>query len=402
MGDKREINLFFDIYDLAFDAKDPEVFNDIVEKVAIFLRAFSCSLWINNFRAVETETRLGYYGVENNQNISQLDYNISYKTMTSKKPNIDKIIDEQKNKWFYISYPFEKKDLTGCYTIWFENGFENYFRENSKKAPTLTKLADVIKSVVSHFLTCSRFDCKRIIQELSVAKKIQSGLIPTKKPKISNVSIGVRSLVANEVGGDYLDLIQLDNQKLGIVVGDAMGMGIPGAFIMLTTRAVFRLLTKADIEPEILLRQLNICLTPELIQQNMFVSLFYGVYNSRNRNLKYAVAGHSPPIVFRRNNRKIEILEGRGIVIGGKNQTVYNSFNATLKKGDLMIVYTDGVKDIKNKENKPFGIDGIKRVLLNYAEYDAEGIGNCLAHALVKYCDNELSDDASFIILKAE
>ena len=171
---------------------------------------------------------------------------------------------------------------------------------------------------------------------------------------------------------------------------------------MLTTRAVFRLLTKADIEPEILLRQLNICLTPELIQQNMFVSLFYGVYNSRNRNLKYAVAGHSPPIVFRRNNRKIEILEGRGIVIGGKNQTVYNSFNATLKKGDLMIVYTDGVKDIKNKENKPFGIDGIKRVLLNYAEYDAEGIGNCLAHALVKYCDNELSDDASFIILKAE
>ncbi len=402
MGDKREINLFFDIYDLAFDAEDPGIFNDIAEKVATFLKAFSCSLWINNFKVIGTETRLGYYGNQNNQDISQLDYNISCKTMISGEPNIDKIVDGQKNKWFYISYPFGKKDLTGCYTIWFENGLENDFKENSKKVSVLTKLADVIKSVVSHFLICSRFDCKRIVQELSAAEKIQSSLIPTKKPKILNVSIGARSLVANEVGGDYLDLIQLDNKKLGIAVGDAMGMGIPGAFIMLTARAVFRMLTKAKAEPEAILRQLNICLTPELIQQNMFISLFYGVYNPQSRNLKYAIAGHNPPIIFRRSSRTMEDLEGRGIIIGGKYQTTYNSFNATLEKGDLIIVYTDGVKDIKNKENKSFGIEGIKKVLLNYAEYDAEGIGNCLAHALVKYCDNKLSDDASFIILKAE
>ena len=158
----------------------------------------------------------------------------------------------------------------------------------------MTRLADVLKNVTLHFLIYKRFDYKRIIQELNAAERIQNNLIPTKKPRIPNVSIGARSLLAGEVGGDYLDLIQLNNEKLGIAVGDAMGMGIPGAFIMLTARAVFRLLIKAGTEPEIILRQLNICLAPELIQQNMFISFFYGVYNSRNRKLKYAVAGHNP------------------------------------------------------------------------------------------------------------
>lgn len=402
MGDKSEANLLLAIYDLVFGAKDPGVFNDIAEKVVIFLKAFSCSLWINNFRAIETETRLGYYSSEDNREISQLDYDISYKTMTSKEVSIDKITDEAKNRWFYASCPFETGDLSGCYTIWFKNGCQDDFREGSQKVLALTRLSDVIKSVVSHFLRCNRFNCKRIIQELGAAQKIQGSLIPTENPKLPNVSIGARNLVANEVGGDYLDIIQLDNQKLGIAVGDAMGMGIPGAFVMLTTRAVFRLLARARVGPEVILRQLNICLTPELIQQNMFISLFYGIYDPQTRDLQYAVAGHNPPIIFRRSSRKVEDLGGRGLIIGGKHQTTYNSYSSKLEKGDIIIVYTDGVKDIKNNENKQFGIDGIKTVLLNYAEYDAEGIGNCLAHALIKYCDNKLSDDASFIILKAE
>ncbi|MFW5648810.1 MAG: PP2C family protein-serine/threonine phosphatase [Candidatus Alkaliphilus sp. MAG34] len=402
MGDKKEINLFFDIYDLAFDAAKPEIFNDIVEKVVAYLGASSCSLWINNPEIAGTETKLGYYNNGNDKDISQLDYGISCRTMASKEPNINKAVDGQKNKWFYISYPFGENDLTGCFTIWFEENLENDFRQSGEKIKGLAKLAVIIKNVVSHFLTYKRFDYKRIIQELSAAEKIQSSLVPTKKPDIPNVGIGARSLVANEVGGDYLDLIQLDNGKLGIAVGDAMGMGIPGAFVMLTARAIFRLLAKSKAEPEEILGQLNICLTPELIQQNMFISLFYGVYNPQNRNLKYAVAGHNPPIIFRRSNRKMEDLEGRGLVIGGKHQISYNSFNATLEKGDLMIIYTDGVKDIRNKSNKSFGAEGIKRVLSNYVEYDAEGISNCLAHALVKYCNNQLNDDASFIILKAE
>lgn len=400
MGNEKETGLFLDIYDLAFDVADPEIFNIIAKRVAIFFGAFSCSLWVDDFRVIETETKLGYYSAEDSQDVSQLDYDISCGTTDFGKPNIDRALDKQKNEWFYISYPFGEDNLTGCYTIWFKRGSEKIFREKSRKTSILMRLADVIKKVISHFLICSKFDHKRIIRELNAAEKIQGSLIPTKKPDISGISIGVRSLMAKEVGGDYLDLVQLDSEKLGIAVGDAMGMGIPGAFIMLTTRAVFRLLTKAKVEPEVLLRQINICLTPDLIQQNMFVSLFYGIYDPRNRSLKYAVAGHNPPIVFRRNSRKIEVLEGKGLIIGGKYQTTYKSFGFVLERGDLIIVYTDGVKDTKNRENEQFGIDGIKNVILNYAEYDAEGVANCLARVLTKYCNSKLNDDASFIVLK--
>ncbi|HZK57994.1 MAG TPA: PP2C family protein-serine/threonine phosphatase [Clostridia bacterium] len=400
--ENEEVNLFFDIYNLVFEVESPEIFNGIAEKIVAFLGAFSCSLWISDFEVAGTETRLGYYGHQNSKNIGQCDYDISCKTIADGKSNIDRIADKQKNGWFYISYPFRDRNLIGCYTVWFEGSFENDFREISKKTSTLIRLANTVKNVVSHFLLCRKFDYKRIVRELNTAQKIQSSLIPVERFDIPNVGIGVRSLVAKEVGGDYLDLIYSDNKKLGIAVGDAMGSGVPGAFVMLITRAVFRLLTKTGMEPKAVLEQLNACLTPELVQQNMFISLFYGIYNPWNRNLNYAVAGHNPPIIFRRNNRKIEILEGRGIIIGGRYQTTYNSFSATLEEGDLLLVYTDGVKDVKNEGGKPFGIDGIKRLLSNYAEYDAEGIGNCLAHVLVKYCNNKLNDDASFIILKAE
>lgn len=402
MADRQGLNLFLNIYELAFGARDAEIFNNVAEEITSFLGAFSCSIWIKNFRAIETETRLAYYNVKKNQEISQLDYDISCQTMISMRPYINKIIDGEKGTWFYISQPFEKRDLTGCYTIWFKNSLPKDFGEDGRGLAGLPGLANIIKNVVSHFLTCNRFDCGRIIQELGAAQKIQTSLTPTKKPRIPNVSIGVRSLVANEVGGDYLDLIELEDKNLGIAVGDAMGTGIPGAFIMLTTRAVFRLLARTKAEPDVILRQLNTCLTPELIEQNMFISLFYGIYNPQSKKLKYAVAGHNPPIIFRRDKRQLEDLEGRGLIIGGKPQTSYKSFSLSLGKGDIVIIYTDGVKDTKSIKGQAFGIEGIKNILLNYAEYDAEGIGNCLAHALNKYSNNKLSDDASFIILKAE
>lgn len=397
-----EENLFLNIYDLAFNAENGEVFNDIARKITISLKAYGCSIWINNFKVHNTETRLGYYEDRNHNNLSQIDYDVSYKTLLSKEPIIDKIIDAGGTQWYYITYPFNKGDTTGCYTIWFDNWLENDFKEKYEKVMNLRKLGNILASVISHFLKCSRFDCTRIINELGTAEKIQRSLIPSEIPKIKNVSIGIRSLMANEVGGDYLDLIQFSNEKVGIVVGDAMGKGIPGAFIMLMTRTVFRILSKANVDPEILLRQLNVCLTPELMQQNMFVSLFYGIYNTKSRVFKYAVAGHNPPLIFRRRGRKIEALEGKGIIIGGKHKTEYKAFNIILEKGDLILLYTDGVQDIRNSENKIFGIEGIKKVIQKYAEYDADGISNCLAQVLSKYSGNKLNDDASFIVLKAE
>ena len=397
-----EESFFLNIYDLAFNAKSAEVFNEIAENITIILKAYACSIWINNYKVENTETRLGYYEDKNHDKLSQIDYDLSYKTLIYKETIIDKIIDDEGTQWYYVTCPFNKGDITGCYTIWFSNWIENPFRKKYGKVVTLKKLGNIFANVISHFLRCDKFDCNRILSELSAAEKIQRSLIPTEIPKINNINIGIRSIMANEVGGDYLDLIQFNNEEIGIVVGDAMGKGIPGAFIMLITRTLFRILCKANVNPEVLLRQLNLFLTPELIQQNIFVSLFYGIYDIRSRVFKYAVAGHNPPLIFRRRSREIETLEGKGIIIGGKHRTEYKAFDTSLEKGDIILLYTDGVQDIRNSENKVFGIEGMKRVIQKYSEYDADGISNCLAQVISKHGGHKLNDDASFIVLKAE
>lgn len=389
--------LFLSIYDQAFRASGMEVFNKITEEITTFLNASATSLWIKHIRVAESETRLGYYQSSPSQDLGRQDYKVTSRVFYSGEATNDQMIDSFGNTWYYRCQPFQCEDTAGCYCIWFETSSQDDFSYDF-----WVELGEKLGLITDRLLKCARFDCQRILKELTAAEKMQSSLLPAKLPEIPGISLGFRNLMANEVGGDYLDIFTLKDKRLGIVVGDALGKGIPGAFTMLTTRSVFRFLVRANLEPDVLMSQVNLCLAPELISQNMLVTLFYGIYNPEDMTFQYTVAGHNPPVIFRKQNRQYGILLGKGLVIGGKSSTSYKTYTTSFNKGDILIVYSDGLKDAKNSEQKPFGVERIGETIRNYSEYDAEAISDCLAHKLMHFCGNKLGDDISFVVLKVE
>ncbi len=391
-------SLLLNIYDFAFRGRGMEIFDSIAREIGVFFEANSCSLWINHPNIPKTETRIGYYQKNQRENLSQLDYKFIHPILSLQNSILEEAISGQAESWYYYIYSLKERDLTGGFALWFKEKHENEEFLDKISIELSKKLA----TLVNHFLSHNRFNTSEISEELFAAERIQKSLIPTEKPKISYATISFRNLSAGKVGGDYLDLIKLNGNRLGLAVGDAMGKGIPGAFIMLSTRAVFRMLAKANAAPEIAMRQLNICLTPELIKQGMFISLFYGVYNGNNQTLQYAAAGHNPPLLFRTSQRKLQILKEKGMVIGGVENAEYQSDLIKMEKGDILIIYTDGLTEAKNLNNKQLGVDGVVESILNYSAYDAEGICNSLVHTLMKHCNYKLQDDASFIVLKVE
>lgn len=395
----RDVNtLLLKVYDIAFGGGGMEVFNSIIKEIGFFFETDGSSLWIHHPNIPETITRIGYYQKTSEDKLSQLDYKFINQVLTPVNFARKDIITGKSEHWYYYIFFLRQLDLTGAYVLWFKNEGKN--KEDLVKS--CVELANKLSVLVNHFLTQARFETSKINKELFVAKNIQKGLIPTKKPKIPHATMSFRNLNAGKVGGDYLDIIKLNNNKLGLVVGDAMGKGIPSAFIMLTTRAVFRMLARANVAPNILIRQLNICLTPELIAQDMFVSLFYGVYDANNQILQYAAAGHNPPLLFRTSKREMKILKERGVIIGGIENTEYLLDTVKMEKGDILVIYTDGLTETKNSCGKQLSMEGVAESVLNYAAYDAEGICNSLVHALMRHCNNQPQDDVSFIVLKVE
>jgi sigma-B regulation protein RsbU (phosphoserine phosphatase) len=390
--------LLLEIYELAFSFSGKEIFNKIAEKIACFTGAGAVSLWIRHPKVADAETRLGYYQETAAKNLGALDYQAMNRALPLGTTNTGEMKGEDGQQWYYFCQPFRGTDTNGCCIIW----SNEVILPDRFQQLTWEKAGQKIAMVIDHLLFCDRFDCQRIVKELNMAEKIQQNLIPARAPQIPGISIGFRSIMANQVGGDYLDLLSINNNRLGIVIGDAMGKGIPGAFVMVMTRAIFRLLARASVGPEVLVRQLNVCISPELELQNMFISFFYGIFDPDKMIFSYAIAGHNPPVVFRRMTREIETLPGKGLIIGGKSTADYQSFSVDLYKGDILVIYSDGLKEAKNIDKQQFGVDGIGQTIRNYAEYDARGISDCLAQTLMRYCNNQPGDDVSFVVLKVE
>lgn len=395
---KNERDLILTLYELALSATDIEIFDEISEQIALFYKAEAASIWIKHPKVADAETRLGYFQVNTAGKLGLIDYQVLSQIISVESSSSGEVKDDTGKLWRYQSQPFQKEGVTGCLLIWYQNEF-------SELAPTVEQfslLAQKLCLLIEHFLMCNRFDCKRFMNELNLAEKIQQSLIPATAPETPGISIGFRSIMANQVGGDYLDLITLSNNRLGIVVGDAMGKGIPGAFIMVMTRAIFRLLARANVGPEVLMRQINLCLSPELVLQNMFVSLFYGIYDPYDKTFQYSVAGHNPPVLLRQKQQGSETLPGKGLIIGGILSANYQTYRTSMNEGDILVVYSDGLKEARNKAEEQFGIERIGRTIRNYAQYTAEGISDCLMHSLMRHCDNQPGDDVSFIVLKVE
>jgi sigma-B regulation protein RsbU (phosphoserine phosphatase) len=194
-----------------------------------------------------------------------------------------------------------------------------------------------------------------IQQELTVAARIQLSILPRSFPPFperKDFEIFAEILPAKEVGGDFYDFFLIDNDRLGIVIGDVSGKGVPAAILMAVTRTLLHATALKKSSPNDCMDYVNDILVGQS-DPSMFVTVFYGILNTRTGELEYCIAGHNPPYVFSDGSvRALEVPPGR--ILGVVPNSSYRTHRTQLKAGDAVLLYTDGVTEAINASDSFF------------------------------------------------
>src|SRR5215204_3223073 len=208
---------------------------------------------------------------------------------------------------------------------------------------------------------------ERIEQELRVARMIQHTLLPKSAPELGSYHIAAYYRPAREVSGDFYDFLELEDGRLGLVVGDASGKGIPAAMVMANTRSVIRTSAQGgDLAPGQVLAEANEILFPD-IPPNMFVTCFYAILDPESGRLSYANAGHDLPYVQR--NGDAEELRARGVPLGLMPGMSYEEKEVVVDAGESVLFYSDGLVEAHDPEGEMFGFRRLRALV---AEHDDE------------------------------
>jgi CHASE2 domain-containing sensor protein len=179
-------------------------------------------------------------------------------------------------------------------------------------------------------------------KELDVARSIQQNLLPGAPPKMAGLEVFGRNLPADEIGGDYFDWLQLDDDHLAVVVGDISGHGIPAALLMAFLRASFHATAQADRPPEEIVMAMNRSLA-RAATIGKFATFFLGVISVRDRRVRYCNAGHNPPLLIR--NGELHLLEATGIPLALMEEAPYTAGEDRFEPGDTLVIYSDGIPE---------------------------------------------------------
>lgn len=201
---------------------------------------------------------------------------------------------------------------------------------------------------------------QRMEQELRLATEFQQLLLPQKFPEYLEVGVGGMSQPALEVGGDYYDFLTLDENRLGFVVADVSGKGIPGALVMATLRSTLRAEARTSRSPREVLCHVNQLLFEDT-KENVFVSVLYGILDVQTGQVTYCRAGHEPLVLFNKETRKVRDFEPDGMVVGMVESDLFDGMlqeeTVQLEPGETIILYTDGVTEAMSASGQEFGVE---------------------------------------------
>lgn len=211
----------------------------------------------------------------------------------------------------------------------------------------------------------AKLDQQKIDQEMDIARQIQETILPQDIDSIDGVDIGVAYYPAREVGGDFYDLIRVDDSRFVVVIGDVSNKGVPAALVMSAAAGIIKSIikTNADITVAELAASLNDILANEIIKdREMFVTLFFCKFDLADRRLTYCNAGHLPGLFWDSDENSIcELAEG-GPIVGQFPGTVFKEGERKLHSGDRLFLFTDGLTEATDADNNLFGRERAEQV----------------------------------------
>lgn len=208
-------------------------------------------------------------------------------------------------------------------------------------------------------------------RDLRVAADVQQHLRPHVFPDIGEVEIETFSASSMHIGGDYYDVLRVDDRHWGFVIADVAGKGAGAALMMAECRATLRLSATGELSPGTVVRRLNRAIQPDM-RPGMYIALFYGILDLDTNVLRYVRAGHEAMLLLRSGAAAPELLQADGLAVGLDEGTVFDSLleekEVALAPGDLVALYTDGITEARNPQGEEFTRDRLAAALLRHED----------------------------------
>jgi serine phosphatase RsbU (regulator of sigma subunit)/putative methionine-R-sulfoxide reductase with GAF domain len=267
-------------------------------------------------------------------------------------------------------------------------------------------------------------EAARLEQELTVAREIQTALLPSSLPMIAGWQIAAAWRSARLVGGDFYDFWPLvieagadmevgrtrsvrassfpEEHVLGIVIADVSDKGVPAAMFMAMSRSLVRAAALDGSPPALAMERANRWITRDS-ESGMFVTLFYGLLATDSGRFRYTSAGHNPPLVYRVASQSFEELRTPGIALGVLEEITLSEAETILLPGDTLVFYTDGVTEAVNEQLDAFGTDGLREVIVQHHTASAELIVQAITDAVDRFSQGQPPfDDVTLVVVKRD
>lgn len=238
-------------------------------------------------------------------------------------------------------------------------------------------------------------------QELRLAGKIQASFLPNKFPTIPGWQLAVTLQPARETSGDFFDVIELSEGRLGLIIADVADKGVGPALYMALSRTLLRTFAlDYDADPEVVFFATNSRLLNDA-RANLFVTSFFGILEPETGVLTYANAGHNPPFLIQRSRKEsVKTLGRTGIAMGIEEYTTWTQEMVTIEPGDVLILYTDGIPDAQNEEGKFFDEERIIEIATARLGQPAHEIQAAILEGVQKFAGlTPQSDDITLMVL---
>jgi sigma-B regulation protein RsbU (phosphoserine phosphatase) len=279
-------------------------------------------------------------------------------------------------------------------------------RYTAPERRTLRHSADQLALMLENGrLTARILEQEKLRRDVALAAEVQRRLLPHAPPERREVMLSAVTMAARNVAGDYYDFLDLDDGRLAIALADVSGKGIPAALIMSVVQASLRIIsTDASLPLPTLASRMNDFIYRST-QSNSYATFFYGRLDERSLELQFVNAGHNPPMLARARDgaATIEELRAGGTVLGLFPVAGFDSDSVMLERGDVLLIFTDGVPESLNTTGDEFGEERLKQVLREGITLTAGELADLLSRELTQWSAGAPQhDDLTFVVMKVD
>jgi sigma-B regulation protein RsbU (phosphoserine phosphatase) len=257
----------------------------------------------------------------------------------------------------------------------------------NKANDDLKKANDDLKAAQAQLIEKARME-----RELKVASDIQMSILPDVLPEYANFDFGGRILPARQVGGDFYDVFDLGENRVGVLIGDVADKGVPSAIFMARAHALIIAEADTSTSPGEVLRKVNTHIT-RLEKSTQFVTALYGVLDTVTGVLTYARAGHEPPLLLSADGTIERLPFQSGMALGLWENIALDEHSFSMPKGSLLVLFTDGMTDCRNPKGEPFGLERVKKTMSGLNAFTAQYGCDQLFDTLMQYQNGSKQDD---------